>query len=123
MLKTEESRVSIIVLLSFALLLITGVYPEYVLWAAIALVAIILALGAYAALSRKTYGEPQDERSGRCSLMATRNGFLAAMVMAALVGTITRIGPAIGVDEAVRMIWGLSVAVYFLSYLAYKRVG
>ena len=39
MFKTEESRIAIVILLTFAVLLVTGMYPQYVLWATIALSA------------------------------------------------------------------------------------
>lgn len=123
MFKTEESKVAIAILLTFAVLLVTGVYPQYVLWMTIAVVALLILLTIYTLVARKKSGEPQDERSAKCSLMASRNGFIVAVILVTLLGVTVKLGIPISIDSLVQMIWGLSMATYFLSYLVYKRFG
>lgn len=121
MFKTEESRISVIILLTFAMLLLTGIYPEYVLWLTAALIGLILVLGIYAIMTKKK-GEPQDERSARGSLMASRNGFVIAIVLTALLAVAVKLEAPITIGDMIQMVWGMSMATYFLSYLYYKRV-
>jgi cobalamin synthase len=123
MFKTEESKIALVILLTFAVLLVTGVYPQYVMWMTIAVIALLIVLAIFAVLSKKRYGEPQDERSAKCSLMASRNGLIMAMVLIALLGVAVKLGSTMSIDSLVQTVWGLSVATYFLSYLAYKRFG
>lgn len=123
MFKTEESKIAIVILLTFAVLLVTGVYPQYVLWLTAAVVALMIILAIYGLVVKKKQGEPQDERSAKCSLMATRNGFIVAMILVALLGVAVKLGSTMSIDSMVQIIWGLSIATYFLSYLAYKRFG
>jgi uncharacterized membrane protein len=121
MLKTEESRIAIVILLTFSVLLVTGIYPQYVLWATVTLIGLIVVLGVYAMLSKKK-GEPQDERTAKCSLMASRNGFIVAMVLTALVAVAVELDSPLGVAGMIQVVWGLGMATYFLSYLYYKRI-
>lgn len=123
MFRTEESKMAIVILLTFAVLLVTGVYPQYVLWMTVAVVALLIVLATYTALSKKSYGEPQDERSAKCSLLASRNGFVAAIILITLLGVTVKLGAPISIESLVQMVWGLSMATYFLSYLGYKRFG
>ena len=122
MLKTEESRIAIIILLTFALLLVTGVYPQYVLVLTAVLVAGGIVLGIYLWLTGKKEGEMQDERSERCSLKASRNGFVVSIVLTALLAVAVKLGSPLDIFEMVQIVWGLGMATYFLSYLYYKRV-
>ena len=121
MLKTEESRIAIVILMTFALLLLTGIYPQYVLWATVAVIGIIIALCIYAVLTRKK-GEPQDERTRQCSLIASRNGFIVAIVLLTLIAAAIRLGAPYSLVDMVQIVWGLSIMTYFLSYLYCKRV-
>ncbi len=121
MFKTEESRIAAVILATFALLLVTGIYPQYVLWATIALTALIIGLMAYAVLTKRPAGEVQDERSALCSMKASRNGFIAAVLLIALLAAAVAIGAQYSIIAFVQIVWGLSVAAYFLSYLYYKR--
>lgn len=123
MFKTEESKTAIVILLTFAVLLVTGVYPQYVLLMTVAVVALLILLAVYGLVSKKKYGEPQDERSAKCSLMASRNGFIVAVILVTLLGVTVKLGIPISMDSLVQMVWGLSMATYFLSYLGYKRLG
>jgi uncharacterized membrane protein len=122
MLKTEESRIAIVILFTFALLLITGVYPQYVLVMTSVMVAGGIVLGIYLWLTGKKEGERQDERSERCSLMASRNGFLVSIVLMALLAVALKLGSPLSTFEMIQIIWGLGMATYLLSYLYYKRV-
>lgn len=122
MFKTEESRIAVAILATFALLLVTGIYPQYVLWATIALTVLIIGLMAYAMLTKKPAGEVQDERSAKCSLAASRNGFVVAIALMALLAAAVSLGAPYSVITIAQIVWGLSIAVYLLSYLYYKRV-
>ncbi len=122
MFKTEESRIAIVILATFALLLVTGIYPQYVLWATIALIILIVGLMAYAWLSKKPVREVQDERSAKCSLAASRNAFVVAMGLVALIGAAVSMGAPFTVVAATQVVWGLSITAYLLSYLYYKKV-
>ncbi len=121
MLRTEESRFGIAILATFALLLVTGIYPQYVMWMTLGLLALIVGLAIYAYLTKRKNTEVQDERSARCSLAASRNGFIVAMALIALIGAAVSIGATFTVIGATQVVWGLSMAAYFLSYLYYKK--
>ncbi len=121
MFKTEESRIAIVILATFALLLVTGIFPQYVLWMTAGLLALIAGLAVYAYLTKKQSAEVQDERSARCSLAASRNGFAVAMVLVALIGAAAGMGAPFTVVGATQVVWGLSMATYLLSYLYYKK--
>jgi uncharacterized membrane protein (DUF4010 family) len=122
MLKTEESRIAIVIMLTFAVLLVSGIFPQYVLWATVALLVLIAGLAVYAAISKKKHGEPQDERSAKCSMMASRNGFIVVTVLIALIAAAVQMGAPYRPIDMVQIVWGFGVMAYFLSYLYYKRV-
>jgi hypothetical protein len=119
--RTEESIISIVILATLALLLVSGVYPRYVLWTTVALVILISGIMAYAWLAKKKPGEIQDERSALCSLRASRNGFVTAMLLMALLAAAVSMGAPFSVLVIAQMVWGLSMAAYLLSYLYYKK--
>jgi uncharacterized membrane protein len=121
MLRTEESRMSVVILATFAILLVTGIFPEYVMWMTAGLLVLIVGLGVYAYLTKKQSTEVQDERSAKCSLAASRNGFAVAMVLVALIGAAVSMGAPFTVIGAAQVVWGLSMATYLLSYLYYKK--
>jgi uncharacterized membrane protein len=77
---------------------------------------------AYAMLTKKSAGEVQDERSAKCSLAASRNGFVVAIALMALLAATVSLGAPYSVITVAQIVWGLSIAVYLLSYLYYKRV-
>ncbi len=122
MLKTEESKISIVILLTFALLIVSGMFEAYVIWTAVALVALLIILWVYALLSKKRYGEAQDERTAKCSLMAARNGFVVATVLIALMAAAFRTGINDNPIDLVQIVWGFGIMTYLLSYLYYKRI-
>ncbi|BAI62803.1 hypothetical protein MCP_2731 [Methanocella paludicola SANAE] len=121
MIKTEESRIAVVILATFALLLVTGIFPQYVLWMTVGLIGLIVGLAIYAYLTKRKSTEVQDERSARCSLAASRNGFIVAIALIALIGAAVSIGAPFTVIGATQVVWGLSMAAYLLSYLYYKK--
>lgn len=121
MLRTEESRIGVVIMATFALLLVTGIFPQYVLWMTAVLLVLIAGLAIYAYLTKRQSTEVQDERSAKCSLAASRNGFVMAIVLVALIGAAVSIGAPFTVIGAAQVIWGLSMAAYLLSYLYYKK--
>jgi uncharacterized membrane protein YjfL (UPF0719 family) len=123
MLRTEESRISVVIMATFALLLVTGIFPQYVLWMTAGLLVLIIGLAVYASLTKKQSAEVQDERSAKCSLAASRNGFIVAMGFMALIGAAVSMGAPFTVVDATQVVWGLSMATYLLSYLYYKKAG
>jgi Flp pilus assembly protein TadB len=82
----------------------------------------IVAAGFYERRVKKAEPEPQDERSAMCSLKATRNTFLFALVLMAVYMILGSIGAPLAKILALQTIFGISLAVYSLSYLYYKRV-
>jgi uncharacterized membrane protein len=123
MLKTEESRVGVVIMITFAVLLLSGIFPQYVLWTTVALLFLIAGLAVYASISkRKKRNEPQDERTAKCSLMASRNGFILAMVLLAMIAAAVRMGAPYSPVDMVQIVWGLGIMTYLLSYLYYKKV-
>lgn len=123
MLRTEESRISVVIMATFALLLVTGIFPQYVLWMTAGLLVLIIGLAVYASMTKKQSAEVQDERSAKCSLAASRNGFIVAMGFMALIGAAVSMGAPFTVVDATQVVWGLSMATYLLSYLYYKKAG
>jgi hypothetical protein len=121
MFRTKESKVAAVILLTFALLLIAGVFPKYVLFSAVATVLVFAGAWIYAALTKKQYGEQQDERSERCSLMATHNAFMSMLLLTAFVTVAVQAGWLKDAIVGLQSIWLLGMTAYFLSYLVYKR--
>lgn len=125
MFSTEESKISVVILLTFALLLVTGILPGYVLFTTVAFIMVLIGLAAYKYLSKTpkiSFRETQDERSAKCSLAASRNGFIVAIVLMALLAAAVSLGAPFSVITVAQIVWGVSMATYFLSYLYYKRV-
>ncbi|MGE5548883.1 MAG: hypothetical protein ACM3RR_00130 [Bacillota bacterium] len=82
----------------------------------------IVAVGIYERRVKKVKPEPQDERSALCSLKATRNAFLCALVLMAVYMVLGSLGAPLAKILALQTIFGISLAVYSISYLYYKRV-
>jgi uncharacterized membrane protein len=122
MFKTEESRIGLVILFTFAVLLISGVYPQYVLYATAVMVAAGVVTGVYLWMTGRKEGERQDERSERCSLLASRNGFIVSVVLMALLAVAVKLGSPMDTMDMVQIVWGLGIATYFLTYLYYKRM-
>jgi hypothetical protein len=122
MFKTEESRIGVVILFTFAVLLISGVYPQYVLYATAVMIGAGIITGVYMWMTGRKEGERQDERSERCSLLASRNGFVVSVVLLALLAMAVKLGSPMDTIDMVQIVWGLGITTYFLSYLYYKRV-
>ncbi|OPY27267.1 MAG: hypothetical protein A4E28_02085 [Methanocella sp. PtaU1.Bin125] len=121
MFRKKESKVAAVIMLTFALLLLTGAFPQYVLAGTVVILAAIGALWAYATLSKKKIGESRDERSERCSMLATHNAFMAMTLLTAIVITAIEAGWLTDAITGLRSIWLLGITAYLLSYLTYKR--
>jgi hypothetical protein len=122
MFKTEESRIGVVILFTFAVLLISGVYPQYVLYTTAVMIGAGIITGVYMWMTGRKEGERQDERSERCSLLASRNGFVVSVVLLALLAMAVKLGSPMDTIDMVQIVWGLGITTYFLSYLYYKRV-
>jgi putative Mn2+ efflux pump MntP len=119
--KSEESKVGIVLLLTFALFLITGVLPQYVLETTAIMVALGVIVGVYMWRAGMKTGERKDERTERCSLLASRNAFLAGILLTTFLAVLVQLGTQLDPLESLRTIWSLGMATYLLSYLVYKR--
>lgn len=53
MLRTEESRIGGVIMATFALLLVTGIFPQYVLWMTAGLLVLIVGLTVYESLMKR----------------------------------------------------------------------
>ena len=66
--------------------------------------------------------EYEDERSDMCSLKATRNGFIFALIFLAIYMIIGQMAPSsLYRIQALQAVFGVSVAAYTVSYVYYKR--
>ncbi len=119
--KSEESKVGAVLLLTFALFLITGVLPQYVLESTVILVALGVIAGLYMWRAGMKRGERKDERTERCSLLASRNAFLAGILLTTFMAVLVQLGMQLDFLESLRTIWALGFSAYLLSYLVYKR--
>ncbi|OPY27265.1 MAG: hypothetical protein A4E28_02083 [Methanocella sp. PtaU1.Bin125] len=82
----------------------------------------IVVAGVYQTRIKKVKPEPRDERSALCSLKATRNAFLSGLVLMAFYMLVGQLGAPLTKILALQTIFGISLAMYSLSYLYYKRV-
>lgn len=122
MIKIEEIRIAGAVLISFALMLGTALQASDVI-AFVFLGAITLAVVAVTGMaSRKHLPEKRDERSAMCSLLATRNAFVAAIVQIGIYVALLQLTVSMtDTVDVLAIIWGVSVGVYLVTYLYYKR--
>lgn len=66
--------------------------------------------------------EYEDERSDMCSLKATRNGFIIALIFLAIYMIIGQMAPtSLYRIQALQGIYGIAVAAYVISYYYYKQ--
>jgi hypothetical protein len=119
--KSEESKVGLVLMLTFALFLITGVLPQYVLLSTVIMVALGVALGVYLWLAGKKAGDRKDERTERGSFLACRNAFMAVMLLVTFMAVIEQLGTHLDLIDSLRSVWSLGFTAYLLSYLIYKR--
>ena len=77
---------------------------------------------AYTCGSRaKKAGDRKDERTERCSLLASRNAFLAGILLTTFLAVLVQLGVKLDFLDSLRTIWSLGMTAYLLSYLVYKR--
>lgn len=119
--KSEESKVGLVLLLTFALFLITGVLPQYVLVSTVILVALGVIVGVYMWRAGMKTGDRKDERTERGSLLASRNAFLAGILLTTFMAVLVQLGIKLDFIDSLRTIWSLGMTAYLLSYLVYKR--
>jgi uncharacterized membrane protein len=123
MLKTEETKVAAAIAASFGLLTVWLVLDMFnVLGLAIALTGIVLLL-LFARMILKKPKDARDERSERCSFLASRNGFVALIMAVPAYGIIALATglSAYWIIDNLSIIWGVGVMIYMLSYLYYLR--
>lgn len=66
--------------------------------------------------------EYEDERSDVCSLKATRNGFVIALIFLAVYMILGQIAPnSLYRIQALQGVYGIAVAAYVISYYYYKQ--
>lgn len=120
--KTEEFKVLGIITLTLTLLLAFCLGTSDVLaLLLLGFIGIILAL-AYNRYIKKERIGPTDERSERLSFIASRNGFLAAILLLTFDAVISHVYPSLATITDVAIIaWGLGVFVYLATYLAGMR--
>lgn len=119
---SEEFKVLGVITLTLVLLLAFCLSTSDVL--ALLLLAFI-GLGvalAYSVYAKKERIGPADERSGRVSLAASRNGFLAIALLLAFDAIASRLYPSLTTaGEAAIIAWGLGVFVYLATYVVGVR--
>jgi hypothetical protein len=119
--KSEETKVIFVLALTFALFLFTGILPQYVLFITLVIVAIGIILGLYLWRAGKKAGGRIDERSERCSFLATRNAFLVSILLATFQAVMVQMGIQLDQIISLRTIWALGLTAYLVSYALYRR--
>lgn len=116
--KTEEFKVLGIITLTLVLLLAFCLSTSDVLaLLVLGLIGVVLAL-AYNRFRKKERLGPSDERSERISFIASRNGFLAMVVLLALDAVIVQIYGTLSSTVNIAIIaWGLGIFAYITTYL------
>ncbi len=116
--KTEEFKVLGIITLTLVLLLAFCLSTSDVLaLLLLGLIGVILAL-AYRRYIKKERMGPTDERSERISFMASRNGFLAVILLLTFNAVASHLYPSLAtITEVAIIAWGLGVFVYIMTYL------
>ncbi len=122
--KSEEIKVLGIITLTLALLLAFCLSASDVLaLVLLGLIGVLLAM-AYARYIKRERVGPADERSERISMIATRNGFLAVIMLLAFDAIASRLYTSLASIEDVSIIaWGLGVFAYIATYLIGIREG
>jgi uncharacterized membrane protein len=122
MLKTEESKVAMAVLISFGLLLVTLVQTMWAMAEAVIVMIAVVLFAVFAVNIMKKPREKRDERSERCSFMATRNGFVVAVIGIAAysVFALETTLSSHSIIDLMSAIWGAIIITYMLSYFYYQ---
>ena len=104
-----------------ALCLISGILPQYVLETTLFFVGLGVLAGVYLWLAGKKAGDRMDERSERCSLLASRNAFLVSILLATFLAVLLQLGVQIDSIISLRTVWALGLTAYLVSYAVYRR--
>jgi hypothetical protein len=122
---SEESKVSLIIILTWLIfmpMIIIKLFSEFAIWALALFGLVVLGMLAsflYSRKSRTFEGLSKDERTEKFSLKASRNGFLTAIALTALLAAWTWLGSHMGVFDVLIWVWGWGMGAYMLSYLYY----
>jgi hypothetical protein len=126
MFKTEESKVGIMVILTwlFYMPIVTvKLFNEFAIWALAIEGLVVLGMLISILIGRKSSalkGLTKDERTERFSLKASRNGFLMTVVLTTLLAADAMIrGWHIETIDLLIWIWMWATGTYGLSYLYY----
>jgi hypothetical protein len=116
--KTEEFKVLGIITLTLVLLLAFCLSTSDVLaFLLLGLIGALLGL-VYARYIKKERIGPVDERSEKISLIATRNGFLAVILLLTFDAVISHLYPSLAtITDTSFIAWGLGVFAYITTYM------
>ncbi len=116
--KTEEFKVLGIITLTLVLLLAFCLGTSDVLaFLLVGFIGVLVGL-AYTQYIKKERIGPADERSGKISLVATRNGFLAVILLLTFDAVASHLYPSLTTITDVSITaWSLGVFVYIATYL------
>ncbi len=116
--KTEEIKVMGIIMLTLVLLLAFCLGTSDILaFLLVGFIGVGLAFAYYRFVKKERMG-PADERSERISLAASRNGFLAMVLLLAFDAVASHLYPSLAtITEVAIIAWGLGVFVYIMTYL------
>jgi hypothetical protein len=130
MFKTEESRIGIIVILTWLIfmpMIIVKLFSEFAIWALAIEGLVVLSMLISILVGRKSNaikGLKKDERTEKFSLKASRNGFLMAVILTTLLAVSAWFrGSFIGAWDLLVWIWMWATGAYGLSYLYYVMRG
>ncbi len=126
MFTTEESKVGIIVILTwlfFMPIVTVMLFNEFAIWALAIEGLVVLGMLISILIGRKSSalkGLTRDERTEKFSLKASRNGFLMTVVLTTLLAADAMIrGWHIETIDLLIWIWMWATGTYGLSYLYY----
>lgn len=116
--KTEEFKVLGVITLTLVLLLAFCLGTSDVLaFLLVGLIGVLVGL-AYTQYIKKERIGPADEGSERISLVATRNGFLAVILLQTFDSIASYLYPSLTTITDVSIIaWGLGVFAYIATYM------
>ena len=125
MLRSEESKASAVILLTWVIIMpiiIVKLFSEFAIWALALFGLVLLGMLAsflYSRKSRTFEGLSKDERTEKFSLKASRNGFFMAVALTALLIVLTWLGSYMGTIDMLIWVWLWAIGAYMLSYLYY----
>jgi hypothetical protein len=116
--RTEEFKVLGIVTLTLVLLLIFCLGTSEILaFLLLGFIGVLVGLAHIRYIKKERMG-PADERSREISLVATRNGFLAVILLLTFDAIAGHLYPSLtSITDISIIAWGLGVFVYITTYL------